>query len=130
MSEQSKERRILSYGNCLIELARSKEKFFFWAGIILMGIWTLPSDEKNGDGGKAFCLCFFFYSSLNVWRGFCFQFWVLFVCWEIFCLIRERLSSGAFYWESGKAFIFIIWYLKSKRDHLYLRLLEGEVTLG
>lgn len=37
MSEQSKERRILSYGNHLIELARSKEKFF-WAGIILMGI--------------------------------------------------------------------------------------------
>lgn len=38
MSEQSKERRILSYGNRMIELARSKEKFFFWAGIILMGI--------------------------------------------------------------------------------------------
>lgn len=30
MSEQNKE-KILSYGNYLIELARSKEKFFFQA---------------------------------------------------------------------------------------------------
>lgn len=38
MSEQSKERRILSYGNRIIELARCKEKFFFQAGIVRMGI--------------------------------------------------------------------------------------------
>lgn len=73
MSEQSKERRILSYGNCQIELARSKEKFFFQAGIVPMpmGIWTLATrDEKNGDGVKAFCFCFFFFKFLIVWRGF------------------------------------------------------------
>lgn len=58
MSEQNKE-KILSSGNCLIELARSKE-FFFQAWIILMGIWTLGSDEKNWDGGKACGFGFFF----------------------------------------------------------------------
>lgn len=78
---------------------------------------------------KLFACAFFFLFIPKCLEGVLFSvLGFLFDCWEIFCLIRERLSSGAFYWESGKAFIFIIWYLKSKRDHL--RLLEGEVMLG
>jgi len=96
-----------------MELARKKEKYFFQAGTELMGIWSFAVDDEQEMVSKLSAFFFFLIHPTF-----------------FFFLLREVSDSEAFCWESDKAFIFVIWYLKSNRYHFFLELLEGELRLG